>query len=112
MSDIKQKDFWIAVNPNRWEQRQYPVIEEFGDFLVKLDYPIMPHILIGDEFDFTAIFEHPENGQFLFHIQIDNFSKILFAGNLPAMFYLMEQCNFLILSHFKAKKVVRDIRDE
>lgn len=104
--------FWTVRDKNKWEKKPYIAYENIGDFLDDLGYPGVPHVLTGDELDFCAIFEHPDNHSFLFHLSIDNFEQIIFAEDLPAMFYLMEQSNFLIVAHFRAKKIVRELRDE
>lgn len=115
---ISKKDtseFWCYNHRKKWYKKEYPSVSslnEIDEFLENLDYLLEPDIVIGDEFDFLACFEHPFKDEYLFHFTIDKFSKIMFADTLPAMFYVLEQLNYLVNAHFRTVKILNEMNEE
>ena len=116
MPKVKEKlsKFWSFNHETKWSQVGKPYfacVEEIEFFKDKLGYDSEPEIVMGDEFNFVAVFEHPEREEYLFHMEIEDFVKIFFADSLPAMFYVLEQANYIINGHFRTVKLLESIKD-
>ena len=106
--------YWFYSIDKKWHQRELPIIVSFNhieDTLETLDYLKLPDLVVGDEFSFASMFEHPFKDEYLFHFEIDSFAKLLFADSLPASFFVLEQLNYLLNAHFRTIKLLDELNE-
>ena len=102
--------YWNYDHKHKWQQIERPYLEstlDISDFLEKQDFLLDPDIVIGDEFNFLTLYDHPFREEFLFHLVIDDFSKILYANSLPAMIELMQMLQQLMHEYFATLNAVQ-----
>jgi len=104
--------YWNYDHKYKWQQIERPYLEstlDISDFLEKQDFLLDPDIVIGDEFNFICLYDHPFTEEFLFHLVIDDFSKILYANSLPAMIELMQILQKLMRDYFATLEAVNEL---
>ena len=111
----KLQDFWCYDHLGTWRQIKFPPVLSFkdtSDYLQQEGYLLDPDLVVGDEFNFVAMFEHPHKELYLFHLEMDNFAKFIYADSLPAMLDLLGQLNGLLNGHFKTMAIMEGLSDE
>lgn len=109
------KKYWIYDHISGWEEIERPIYdssEEMEDFLFKQDYLPNPHCIVGDEFSYLEIYEHPFKEEYLFHFLIDDLSKVLYAKSMPAMMHVMEELNTLLSLYFRTCAIIEGMQNE
>ena len=108
------KKYWLYDFEKQWGQIERPPFSEddWEDFLIDQGYHVSPDLVIGDEFDFLSIYEHPESEEFLFHFIIDEFAKVLYANSMPAMMHVMRELNALLSIYFKTCSILRGMESD
>jgi hypothetical protein len=107
--------YWNYDHKHKWQQVEKPYLEstiDISDFLEKQDYLLEPDLCCGDELNFLSVFDHPFKEEFLFHLVIDNFSKIIYANSLPAMLELFVELNQVLNAYFRTALMMEDLKDE
>ena len=107
--------YWSYDIQHKWTQIERPYLEstiDIGDFLEKQDYFLEPDLCCGDELNFLVVYDHPFHEEFLFHLVIDNFSKIVYANSLPAMLEVFVQLNQVLNAYFRTCLMMEDLKQE
>lgn len=115
MKEQVLKIFWLYDIKKGWipiERPQLKSTVDVSDFLEVQDYFPEPDFVVGDEFNFIALFEHPFKEEYLFHLVVDDFSKMVFANSMPALMHVMAELNQLLNSYFRTNLLLSGIDDE
>lgn len=104
------KNNWLYDIDRGWcEATDRPTIEsDIPDGLKDQGYFVSPDFIFGDEFNFIAVFEHPGKEEYLFHLVMDEFCKVLYANSLPAMLKVLKELTDLLNAYFDTLAAVND----
>jgi hypothetical protein len=106
------KKFWQYNHQHKWSQTDKPLPEsliDISDFLQDQDYLPQPDIVLGDELNFLAVYEHPFKEEYLFHLIIDDFAKIMYSNSLPGMLELLQNLTHLVREYFETLNAVQGV---
>lgn len=81
---------------------------DIPDGLIYRGYSLDPTLVLGDEFNFIAVYEHPGKEEYLFHLVMDEFCKVLYANSLPAMLKVLKELTDLLNAYFDTLAAVHD----
>lgn len=115
MKEQNLKIYWCYDCHKKWLPLERPLLKssvDVSDFLEAQDYFLEPDFVVGDEFNFIALFEHPFKEEYLFHLVVDDFSKVFFANSAPAMLHVMAELNELLNSYFKTNLILLRMDDD
>ena len=85
MKEQNLKIYWCYDCHKKWLPLERPLLKssvDVSDFLEAQDYFLEPDFVVGDEFNFIALFEHPFKEEYLFHLVVDDFSKVFFDPSI------------------------------
>jgi len=109
------QEYWCYNHQKSWYKitgAPSPDFNDSNEFLEGQGYLFEPDILLGDEFNFIALYEHPHEEKYLFHVEIDNFSKFIYADTLPGMFFVLDQLTYLLNGCIRIIKLMESLQDE
>ena len=95
-------DGWSEITDRKSIEADIP------DGLVYLGYLLDPTLVLGDELNFIAVYDHPEREEYLLHLVMDDFSKVLYANSLPAMLKVLKELTDLLNAYFDTLVAVHD----
>lgn len=113
--DKDLKKYWMYDVQMKWKQVEKPYTEstiDLSNFLEKQNYLLVPDMCLGDELNFITVYDHPFMEEYLVHMVLDDFSKILYANSLPAMLELLLQLTEIMNMYFKTLINVETLRDD
>lgn len=111
----KTQKYWSLHHNDGWKEIRHQSFQEFdsiAEFANQYSYVENPKIIIGDEFDYIAIFPHKKFDRFMIYLQVSEYQTILFTESTPAMFELSQNLNLLIKSIFNTDQILQEILNE
>ena len=107
-------NFWCYSLPQGWHDKKKPGLhspDALHDYIIELGYDDHPHLLLGDELNYIAVYEEPER-DYLFHMEIGDIKKIFFATDFPSMMKIVGEFQKVIADYYKTVQLLENMKDD